>query len=76
MGGGEPLVTSVDSSVSGFHRDKPCVGSELGTSARTLSPVRDSFPRGSRTPVLTGTLAGLSAVFGMGTGVAPPLWPP
>ena len=39
-------------------------------------PKRGSFPRGSRTPVLTGTQAGLSAVFGMGTGVTPPLWPP
>jgi hypothetical protein len=37
---------------------------------------RTGFPRGSRTPVLTGTQAGLSSVFGMGTGVAPPLWPP
>ncbi len=37
---------------------------------------RTGAPRGSRTPVLTGTQAGLTSVFGMGTGVAPPLWPP
>jgi hypothetical protein len=35
------------------------------------SPKRGSFPSGSRTPVLAGTQAGLSAVFGMGTGVDP-----
>ena len=32
---------------------------------------RTEFPRDSRTPVLTGTLAGLTSVFGMGTGVNP-----
>jgi hypothetical protein len=37
---------------------------------------RIGSPRGSRTPVLADTQAGLTSVFGMGTGVAPPLWPP
>jgi hypothetical protein len=37
---------------------------------------RIGSPRGSRTPVLAETLVGLSSVFGMGTGVTPPLWPP
>ena len=37
---------------------------------------RIGVPGGSRTRVLADTLAGLTAVFGMGTGVAPPLWPP
>ena len=37
---------------------------------------RTGFPRGSPTPVLAGTQAGLSSVFGMGTGGTPPLWPP
>ena len=32
---------------------------------------RTAFPRGSRTPVLPGTLVGLSSVFGMGTGGNP-----
>lgn len=33
-------------------------------------------PRGSLTPVLHDTLVGLTSVFGMGTGVSLPLWPP
>ncbi len=37
---------------------------------------RISVPRGSRTPVLADTLASLTSVFGMGTGVTSPLWPP
>ena len=32
---------------------------------------RSGVPRGSPTPVLAATLAGLSSVFGMGTGVNP-----
>lgn len=37
---------------------------------------RSWVPEGSRTSVQSGTWAGLSSVFGMGTGVALPLWPP
>lgn len=37
---------------------------------------RIGVPRGSPTPVVTDTRAGLSSVFGMGTGGTPPLWPP
>ena len=37
---------------------------------------RTGSPRGSPTPVLAGTQAGLTTVFGMGTGETPPLWPP
>ena len=49
-----------------------CVWVEYGMNGRR----RIEFPRGSHTPVLTETQAGLTSVFGMGTGVAPPLWPP
>ena len=37
---------------------------------------RSVVPEDSRTSVQYGTLADLSSVFGMGTGIAPPLWPP
>ena len=40
------------------------------------TPLGATCPGGSRTPVPDGTQAGLTSVFGMGTGVTPPLWSP
>jgi len=40
------------------------------------TPLGAICPGGSRTPVPDGTQAGLTSVFGMGTGVTPPLWSP
>src|SRR6202045_996921 len=48
---------------------------------RDDSPLRDSFPAASYSPVppsgtVPSALRGLTAVFGMGTGVTPSLWRP
>jgi hypothetical protein len=72
-GGGEPPVTSrCNGPVSGSTGTDPACTSDCGPGlALGPSPKRGSFPRGSPTPVLAGTQAGLTSVFGMGTGVAP-----
>src|ERR1700731_4841596 len=48
---------------------------------RDDSPLRDSFPAASYSPMppsgtVPSALRGLTAVFGMGTGVTPSLWRP
>ena len=59
------------------HRDEPCVVLGMGLLGPLLAtPLGATSPGGSRTPVLRGTQAGLSSVFGMGTGGTPPLWSP
>ena len=52
-------------------------GIALGSPPRPefQAPKRGDFPVGSRTTVPESTQVGLTSVFGMGTGVSPPLWP-
>ena len=60
-----------------FTRSNSAKG-ETSYNPRTMSGVwqRSAVPKGSRTSVQCRTWACLSAVFGMGTGVSRPLWPP